>query len=77
MSLLEGKRFPPIACPEMWKNIFSTLFPADVNCTSFPTMHVNPDEVPVVANEEILDVAKRFIEKMTPRLDRIPNIALK
>ncbi|CAD7085939.1 unnamed protein product [Hermetia illucens] len=77
MSSLKGERSPPITCPELLQNIVNTLFPVDVNGTSLPAVHLNPDEVPIVVNEEVLDAAKRLTEKKTPGPDGVPNIALK
>ncbi|CAD7077663.1 unnamed protein product [Hermetia illucens] len=77
MSSLKGERSPPITCPELLQNIVNTLFPVDLNGTSLPAVQLNPDEVPIVENEEVLDAAKRLIEKKTPGPDGIPNIALK
>ncbi|CAD7080110.1 unnamed protein product [Hermetia illucens] len=77
MSSLKGERSPPITCPELLQNIVNPLFPVDLNGTSLPAVHLNPDEVPIVVNEEVLDAAKRLIEKKTLGPDGIPNIALK
>lgn len=40
-------------------------------------MYVNPDEVPVVVGEEVLETTKKLIENETAGLDDIANIALK
>lgn len=38
--------------------------------------HVNPNEIAVVVEEQVVNAARKFAENNTPRPDAIPNIAL-
>lgn len=66
-----------ITCPYILHEMVTNLFLQTVFITNFPIVQVDPIDVPMVSEDELLEATKKVRENLVPGLVSIPKKALR
>ncbi|CAD6216895.1 GSCOCG00012895001-RA-CDS, partial [Cotesia congregata] len=73
---LKYQPMPSPTCPRLLERIVTVLFPQQPVFTG-QLRQLNPEDIPSVTEEELMEACNRVGNNKAPGLDGIPNIALK
>ncbi|GBP54611.1 Retrovirus-related Pol polyprotein from type-1 retrotransposable element R1 [Eumeta japonica] len=76
MAHLKYLPMPSSTCPQLLLKIVTALFPRQREFI-YTTQQLNPEDIPLVTKEEVMEVCNSVGNNKAPGLDGVPNIALK